>query len=72
MLTITRDYFELESGIARRLYELARKHVGAQPQWRIGLDKLAAKVGTSRAHAFSSATCFASWRRTTCPITGCR
>jgi hypothetical protein len=50
---------------------LARKHVGALPQWRIGLDKLAAKVGTPRPHAFSSATCFASQRSPSIPMRGC-
>ena len=32
----------------RRLYEMARKHVGQQPEWRIGLEKLARKTGSSR------------------------
>lgn len=48
VLTINPDYFSLTSGLERRLYELARKHVGDQREWRIGLEKLAAKVGTSR------------------------
>lgn len=48
VLTINPAYFELESGLGRRLYELARKHLGEQQVWKIGLEKLARKVGTSR------------------------
>jgi hypothetical protein len=32
--------------MARRLYELARKHCGHQAQWKIGLELLQAKVGS--------------------------
>ena len=46
VLTISRDYFRLGMGIERRLYELARKHVGAQPEWWIGLDRLHEKCGS--------------------------
>jgi plasmid replication initiation protein len=46
ILTISSDYFGLDKGLERRLYELARKHVGAQPEWRIGLEKLASKCGS--------------------------
>lgn len=46
VLTISRDYFALKKGIERRLYELARKHVGSQEQWIIGLSRLAEKCGT--------------------------
>ncbi|WP_431860098.1 replication initiator protein A [Azospirillum sp.] len=52
VLTINPAYFELEKGLERRLYELARKHVGEQPEWRVGLEKLARKVGTSRTLRF--------------------
>ena len=48
VLTINRDYFRIRGGIERRLYELARKHCGRQQAWKIGLPKLAEKVGTSR------------------------
>ena len=48
VLTINAAYFELEGALERRLYELARKHVGQQPGWRIGLEKLARKTGSSR------------------------
>lgn len=47
VLTISRDYFRLTKGIERRLYELARKHCGSQPAWRIRLDRLAEKCGVT-------------------------
>ena len=47
VLTINRDYFRLSKGLERRLYELARKHVGNQPEWCIGLARLAKKCGTT-------------------------
>lgn len=48
VLTINPAYFDLDGGLERRIYELARKHLGIQPYWKIGLEKLAKKVGTSR------------------------
>lgn len=48
ILTINSDYFGLTRGLERRLYELARKHVGRQMKWTIGLEKLAAKCGTEQ------------------------
>ncbi len=48
VLTINRNYFSLTMGLERRLYELARKHVGNQPEWFIGLARLADKCGTTR------------------------
>jgi plasmid replication initiation protein len=48
VLTINRDYFAIRKGLVRRLYELARKHVGYQPMWFIGLERLADKCGTTR------------------------
>ena len=44
VLPMPRDYFRLRSPVDRRLYELARKHCGQQPQWQISLfaeDKVA-------------------------------
>jgi hypothetical protein len=46
VLTIHPDYFRLRKPLARRLYELARKHCGRQAQWKIGLELLQAKVGS--------------------------
>lgn len=46
VLTINRDYFRLGKPIERRLYEIARKHCGKSPEWKIGLDKLKAKTGS--------------------------
>ena len=48
VLTISPSYFRITSGVERRLYELARKHVGRQPEWVVSLPRLAEKVGTSR------------------------
>ena len=47
VLPINRDYFRLRSPVDRRLYELARKHCGQQPQWQIGLELLKDKVAFS-------------------------
>ena len=46
VLTLHRDYFRLRKPLERRLYEIARKHCGTQPVWRIGLDKLQYKCGS--------------------------
>ena len=46
VLSISPDYFKLDGGLERRLYQLARKHVGHQRQWKIGLPLLAQKVGS--------------------------
>jgi len=46
VLTINSDYFRLTGGLERRLYELARKHVGNQPEWIIRLTRLAEKCGS--------------------------
>ncbi len=46
VLTINREYFSLTKGLERRLYELARKHVGRQPEWFIGVKRLAEKCGS--------------------------
>jgi len=48
VLTINSDYFQLKMGLERRIYELARKHVGRQPEWWVGLVKLKAKCGSVR------------------------
>ena len=46
VLTLSRDYFRLRKPLERRLYEIARKHCGVQPSWRIGLAKLKDKCGS--------------------------
>ena len=44
ILSIDSAYFQLTSGVARRVYELARKHCGRQSHWTISLPKLAEKI----------------------------
>ncbi len=46
VLTLHRDYFRLRKPLERRLYEIARKHCGTQPIWRIGIAKLKYKCGS--------------------------
>jgi plasmid replication initiation protein len=47
VLTLSRGYFQLRRPLERRLYELARKHCGRQPEWRISLEVLQKKAGSS-------------------------
>jgi plasmid replication initiation protein len=47
VLTIHRDYFRLGRPLERRLYEIARKHCGHNPQWQMGLTKLMEKTGST-------------------------
>ena len=47
LLTINHDYFRLRKPMERRLYELARKHCGDNQFFKIGLDKLHKKMGTT-------------------------
>jgi plasmid replication initiation protein len=46
VLTLHRDYFRLDGGIERRIYELCRKHCGHQPVWSIHLPLLHKKSGS--------------------------
>jgi hypothetical protein len=46
VLTIHPDYFRLRKPLARRLYEIARKHCGYQAQWAISLKLLQEKAGS--------------------------
>lgn len=46
VLTLSKQYFFLRKPLERRLYELARKHCGAQPQWKCGLELLREKCGS--------------------------
>ena len=47
MLTLNRGYFQLRRPLERRLYELARKHCGRQPEWRVSLEVLQKKAGSN-------------------------
>ena len=47
VLTLSRGYFQLRRPLERRLYELARKHCGRQPEWRISLEVLQKKAGSN-------------------------
>ncbi len=48
VLTLDRGYFRLSKSIERRLYEIARKHCGDQPLWKVNIDLLADKIGTTQ------------------------
>lgn len=48
VLPINRDYFRLRRPIDRRLYELARKHCGKQPTWRVNAALLQKKIGSKQ------------------------
>ena len=47
VLTLNRDYFRLRKPLERRIYELARKHCGRQPAWRVSVDTLLKKSGSA-------------------------
>jgi len=47
VLTIHRDYFRLRKPLERRVYEIARKHCGAQTEWKISLETLLKKCGSN-------------------------
>ena len=47
VLTLSRDYFRLRKPLERRVYEIARKHCGRQPEWRISLGTLLKKSGSA-------------------------
>jgi plasmid replication initiation protein len=47
VLTLSRDYFTLRKPLERRIYELARKHCGRQPDWRVSVEVLLKKSGSS-------------------------
>ncbi len=47
VLTLHRNYFRLRKPLERRMYELARKHCGRQPSWRISLELLKKKCGSA-------------------------
>ncbi|WP_300064243.1 replication initiator protein A [uncultured Roseobacter sp.] len=47
VLTLSRAYFSLRKPLERRLYELARKHCGRQPVWRVSVETLCKKSGSA-------------------------
>jgi plasmid replication initiation protein len=47
VLTLSRDYFRLRKPLERRIYELARKHCGRQPEWRVSIGVLHHKSGAA-------------------------
>jgi plasmid replication initiation protein len=47
VLTISRDYFRLRKPLERRIYELARKHCGRQPEWLVRIEVLHLKSGSA-------------------------
>ena len=47
VLTLSRDYFSLRRPLERRIYELARKHCGGQPSWRVSVETLLKKSGSN-------------------------
>ncbi len=47
VLTLSRDYFRLRKPLERRIYELARKHCGRQPEWIVSVDTLLKKSGSA-------------------------
>ncbi len=47
VLSINPNYFRLRRPLERRIYEIARKHCGNKPHWKIGFDNLLKKSGSS-------------------------
>jgi len=47
VLTLSREYFSLRKPLERRIYELARKHCGRQPEWRVSIETLSKKSGSA-------------------------
>jgi plasmid replication initiation protein len=47
VLTLSPDYFRIRKPIDRRIYELARKHCGAQRQWQCTVKTLHEKSGST-------------------------
>lgn len=47
VLTLNRDYFSLRRPLERRIYELCRKHCGKQRIWRVSLETLLKKSGST-------------------------
>ncbi|MBU2963492.1 replication initiator protein A [Citreicella sp. C3M06] len=47
VLTLSRDYFHLRKPLERRVYEIARKHCGRQPEWQVSMAVLHKKSGST-------------------------
>lgn len=47
VLTLSRDYFSLRKPLERRVYEIARKHCGRQRAWKVSLEVLLKKAGST-------------------------
>ena len=47
VLTLSREYFRMRKPLERRVYEIARKHCGRQRLWRVSLEVLLKKSGSS-------------------------
>jgi len=47
VLTLSREYFNLRKPLERRIYELARKHCGRQSVWRVSVETLLKKSGST-------------------------
>lgn len=47
VLSIHEDYFRIRRPLERRLYEICRKHCGAQKGWQIDLENLKIKTGSN-------------------------
>lgn len=47
VLTLHRNYFRLRKPLERRIYEIARKHCGRQSAWRVSLEVLQRKCGST-------------------------
>ncbi|MCU0803317.1 MAG: replication initiator protein A [Rhodobacteraceae bacterium] len=47
VLTLSRDYFALRKPLERRIYEIARKHCGRQPEWQVSVAVLHKKSGSN-------------------------
>ncbi|MDT8873503.1 replication initiator protein A [Komagataeibacter rhaeticus] len=68
VLTLHRDYFRLRKPLERRIYELARKHCGAQEKWVVSIEILQKKRGLVAIFAYF-AQCSVTWQSiTTCLI----
>jgi len=47
VLTLSRNYFRIRKALDRRIYELVRKHCGAQASWTVSIKSLHEKSGST-------------------------